>query len=283
MSRPSEIKDTIMEYYDKNAQEFFESTVNLTMQHLYGPFLEYVPKHGRILDAGCGSGRDSLYFKKQGCSITAMDSSKKLVKLASDLLGEDVLLMSFNEIEFCDEFDGIWACASLLHIPKSSMDEVLHRLIRALKVGGVLYASFKYGDGETIERERFFNNYTEESFGQLLNKHPSLHVLKVWKTEDVREDRRGKYWLNILVRKQSQREDKFEEQGNKMVVKTESIEDLINTIENPDQREFAMELLNAVLESYDENMNLRESIAELEDEIQRLKDRKEKMLGADNN
>jgi len=190
-----------MDYYDRNAREFFDNTVHLTMEHLYQPFLELIPKHGRILDAGCGSGRDSLYFREQGYSVTAMDNSEELVKLASDLLGEDVLLLSFDEIEFSNEFDGIWACASLLHVPKSSINDALHRLTGALKDGGVLYASFKYGNGETIERKRLFNNYTEESFGLLLKEHPSLRILRVWKTEDVRQDRRGKYWLNTFVQK----------------------------------------------------------------------------------
>jgi hypothetical protein len=80
---------------------------------------------------------------------------------------------------------------------------VLHGLTGALKVGGVLYASFKYGIDETIERERLFNNYTGESFSLLLNRHPSLRILRVWKTDDVRQDRKGKYWLNTLVKKQS--------------------------------------------------------------------------------
>lgn len=278
MSQPSKTRDETKDYYDQNAQEFFDATVNLTMEHLYQPFLEHIPKHGKILDAGCGSGRDSLYFKKHGYSVTAMDSSEQLVKLASELLGEDVLLMSFDELEFCDEFDGIWACASLLHVPKSSIDAVLHRLTGALKAGGVLYASFKYGDGETIERERLFNNYTEDTFTQLVEKHISLDILRVWKTEDVRKDRKGKYWLNTLVKKHSVREEQIER-----IDETESIKDLINTLEDPEQRKHALELLNKALEAYNEKTDIEESLTELERDIKRLKDEKERMLGADNN
>lgn len=283
MKQPTKTSDTTRAYYERNAQEFFDSTVNLTMQHLYEPFLNLIPKHGRILDAGCGSGRDSLYFKKKGYSVTAMDSSEKLVKLASDLLGEDVLLLSFDKIEFCDEFDGIWACASLLHIPKSSIDEVFHRLIKALKVGGVLYASFKHGDGETIERERLFNNYTEESFNQLLNEHKDLCILSVWKTEDVRQDRKGRYWLNTLVKKETLREERYKEQDQNRADEIESIENLIDKIKNPVQKERAMELLSSVIELHFDNTELEESIAELERDIKRLKDEKEKMEGAENN
>ena len=191
-----------MDYYDRNAREYFDSTVHLNMEHLYQPFLELIPRHGRILDAGCGSGRDSLYFKKQGYSVIAIDNSRELVKLASDILGKNCLLMSFKEIEFKNEFDGIWACASLLHVPKSEMDGVLLRLTRALKVKGILYASFKYGNDETVQRGRFFSSYDEESFKQLVKKHPTLRMLTMWKTEDIREKRQGEYWLNVLTKKE---------------------------------------------------------------------------------
>lgn len=202
MSRHSETSNRTMEYYDHNAQEYFASTIHLNMEHRYKPFLELMPKHGRILDAGCGSGRDSLYFKKKGYSVIAIDSSRELVRLASSILGENCFLMSFKQIEFKNEFDGIWACASLLHISKSEMDSVLLRLTEALKMNGVLYASFKYGNEETIQKGRRFNSYDEESFGLLLKNHPALHMLTMWKTEDMRDNRKGKYWLNVLIKKE---------------------------------------------------------------------------------
>lgn len=195
-----------MDYYDRNAQEYFDSTVHLNMEHLYQPFLELIPRNGRILDVGCGSGRDSLYFKKQGYSVIAIDNSRELVKLASKILGENCLYMSLEEIEFKNEFDGIWACASLLHIPKSKMESVLLRLIRALRIKGILYASFKYGNDETIQEGRFFSSYEEESFGLLLKNHPTLRMLTMWKTEDIRKNRKGEYWLNVLAKKMHRNE-----------------------------------------------------------------------------
>jgi len=109
--------------------------------------------------------------------------------------------MSFQELEFKDEFDGIWACSSLLHVPKVEIDDVVARISRALKAGGILYTSFKYGEGEVVSGARFFNNYSVDSFSLLLKNHPSLRVVKMWKTEDVRVDRKGEYWLNALVEK----------------------------------------------------------------------------------
>jgi len=192
---------TTHEYYNKNAKRFFEETLNLDMQHFYEPFLAMIPKQGKILDAGCGSGRDSLYFKQNGYIVTAFDYCKKLADLASEVIGQEVLCLDFSELSFKEEFDGIWACASLLHVPKKSIDGILEKLSEALKTQGVLYASFKYGDRETTERDRLFNNYTEETFVSLINNHPYLKIINTWKTEDVREDKKGKLWINILVQK----------------------------------------------------------------------------------
>ena len=105
----------------------------------------------------------------------------------------------------------------------------------------------------------------------------------MWKTEDVRQNRKGRYWLNTLVKKEKLREERYGEQGMDCAYKTESIEDLINTLKDPQQRKHAMELLNNLLEAYNEKTDLEESIAELDRELKRLKDEKEKMLGADNN
>jgi SAM-dependent methyltransferase len=188
-------------YYDQNAQKYVQDTLALDLSNLYEPFLELIPSKGRILDAGCGSGRDTLYFREKGFTVLPFDSSTEIVRIASEIIGDTVLMMSFQELEFKDEFDGIWACSSLLHVPKAEMDDVMERISRALKTGGILYTSFKYGSGEIISGLRMFNNYTEESFSLLIKKHPSLRIEKIWKTEDVRPDRNGEFWLNALLEK----------------------------------------------------------------------------------
>ena len=189
------------EYYDKNAKVFFRETLNLEMLQFYEPFLALLPQGGSILDAGCGSGRDSLYFKNNGYKVIAFDNCKELVTLASAVIGQQVLHIEFNELNLEHEFDGIWACASLLHIPKAQIDDILNKLSNALKTQGVFYASFKYGEGETIERERLFNNYNEDTFQVLISSHPDFKIIDIWKTEDVRQDRKGKFWLNVLLQK----------------------------------------------------------------------------------
>jgi phospholipid N-methyltransferase len=135
--------------------------------------------------------------------VTAFDYSEKLVKLASDYIEDTVLHMSFDDLTFKAEFDGIWACASLLHVPKSKMKSVIDKLAEALKLGGILYVSFKYGDKEEVRKDRLFSDYTELTFQALVKKIPSLRILKHWKTADVRPNRKGEYWFNALMKKES--------------------------------------------------------------------------------
>jgi len=186
------------EYYNRNARAYYDQTVNLDMSDRYSPFLKLIPKNGKILDAGCGSGRDSLFFKQQGYSVVSFDISKELVNFASRLIGRDVLHMSFNDLDFEDEFHGIWACASLLHIPQSEIDDVINKLSRALKINGVLYASFKHGNNERKNGDRMFNDYNEEKLNLLINRHENLKIENLWLTEDVRSDRKNEFWMNVL-------------------------------------------------------------------------------------
>jgi len=189
------------EYYDKNALVYYDQTVNLDLSTLYEPFLKLIPEHGKILDAGCGSGRDSLYFKRKGFSVVLFDVSKEMVNLAVQLIGQAVLHMSFTDVVFEDEFDGIWACASLLHVSNDDIDDVFRRLTHALKREGVLYASFKYGNTERKSGDRMFNDYDEGKLSLFVSNHKDLKIEKSWLTEDVRTDRKNEFWLNVLFRK----------------------------------------------------------------------------------
>lgn len=190
-----------IDFYNKHAQEFYGQTLNQDMSALYEQFLSHIPKEGKILDAGCGSGRDSLYFIRNAYQVTAFDASIEMVKLSSKLINQQVYHLSFESLEFTNQFDGIWACASLLHIKREDIDNVLVRLAKALKQNGVLYASFKYGDNEEYRNERFFNCYEEKSFNELIEKHKEFKLMRSWITEDVRKDRRGESWFNVLIHK----------------------------------------------------------------------------------
>ena len=126
-------------YYDENGEEFFKNTINADMSENYKEFLNEIPENGLILDAGCGSGRDSRMFTEKGFNVIAIDGSVKMCKLASSYLNFEVSHMQFQEIEFINEFDGVWASASLLHLNSTDLLDVLKRLKKALKKDGVLY------------------------------------------------------------------------------------------------------------------------------------------------
>ena len=171
------------------------------MSALYAPFLAILPVGGRILDAGCGSGRDSLYFIRNGYEVEAFDASAEMCQLASGLIGRPVLQKTFEDVDSVSAFDGIWACASLVHVRREHIDAVLQRLCPALKPGGVMFVSFKLRDGEWEQDGRFFNGYDEASFKDLLKRHPSLGLCSSWVSDDVRRERRQEQWLNALLQR----------------------------------------------------------------------------------
>lgn len=189
-----------MNYYDKNAQEFFDGTVDADMSQHHEEFLKHLPKNAHILDAGCGSGRDAKMFKEMHYDVTAIDGSLEMCRLASEYSGIDVHQMQFQEIEFDDEFDGIWASASLLHVPSLEIDEVLNRLKISLKDNGIFYASFKNGDFEGHRNGRYFNDLTEGTAKELFEKL-DFQIIKTWITTDARKGRENEKWVNILVKK----------------------------------------------------------------------------------
>lgn len=188
-----------MNYYDENAKEFFNGTFDADMSSHHEEFLKNLPEDACILDAGCGSGRDTKMFKELGYKVVAIDGSQKMCELASEYAGINVRYMQFQEINFVDVFDGIWACASLLHVPTDEMDLVLNKLKDSLKDNGIMYASFKYGNFEGIRNGRFFNDFTERESVELFEKN-GFQVLKTWITEDSRPER-DENWVNILLSK----------------------------------------------------------------------------------
>ena len=188
-----------LDYYNKNSEEYFNSTLNVDMTNTYKPFLKLVPKDGKILDLGCGSGRDSMNFMKLGYEVTAVDGAKELAKKASVLLGKEVILSTFEELELKEKFHGIWACASLLHIKREDLKTVLNNLYNNLEDNGVFYMSFKYGEDEYIdEKGRYFNCYTEETFKEMIAQVSNLEIQNIYKSGDTLGGRNNLQWLNII-------------------------------------------------------------------------------------
>ena len=193
-----------LDYYNKNSEEYFNSTLNVDMTNTYKPFLKLVPKDGKILDLGCGSGRDSMNFMKLGYEVTSVDGAKELAKRASVLLGKEVIVSTFEELELKEKFHGIWACASLLHIKREDLKIVLNNLYNNLDDKGVFYMSFKYGEKEYVDdKNRYFNCFTDESIISFINENTKYNILGLYITEDKLGRANEVKWLNLICNKKS--------------------------------------------------------------------------------
>jgi 2-polyprenyl-3-methyl-5-hydroxy-6-metoxy-1,4-benzoquinol methylase len=188
-----------VEFYEEHAESFIAQTASIDMQALYERFFRLLPLGGSILDAGCGSGRDALAFSRMGYGVLAFDASRKMVDATRDRTCVPVYQMTFEDMKFDQRFDGIWACASLLHVPRSRLARVLQRLSSHLKPEGALYASFKYGEDEREKGCRYFNDMNERLLDEHLKVTRSLRLLEVWITTDQRPERGTEQWLNCLL------------------------------------------------------------------------------------
>ena len=193
-----------LDYYQTYAKDFFSQTINVDMQNVYHPFLENLPKGKQaILDVGCGSGRDSVFFANQGFEVVAIDGSQNVIDLAKQTDTRiDWQCLRFDEIakqNWQNQFTGIWACASLLHVPFDDLSKILNDLLSCLRPTGVLYASFKYGDSEREKEGRFFCDINEQRWQLIEEQLDSAKALKLWQTVDNRMDKRDIWW-NVLLK-----------------------------------------------------------------------------------
>lgn len=194
-------QDNTLNYYDTYAEEFYKSTVTAEFAATQERFLAKLRPNARILDFGCGSGRDAKHFLERGYQVDAVDGSAQMCRLASQHTGIPVKQMLFEELSEVDQYDGIWACSSILHLPADRLKEVMRRMAVALREGGMIYTSFKYGTFAGERNGRYFTDMTEKMFGDLLNEVPDLAVEEQWVSSDVRPERSGEKWLNLILRK----------------------------------------------------------------------------------
>lgn len=188
-------------YYDINAKEFVEGTLNVDFKTTQDKFINKLPAKGYILDFGCGSGRDTKYFLAKDFNVDAIDGSIELCKIASEYTNIKVNHMYFNELSIVNKYDGIWACSSILHLSLDDLVDVFKRMSKALKDEGIIYTSFKYGDFSGERNGRYFTDMTEDSFAKLIANVENLKVEEQWITADVRPQRGNEKWLNLILRK----------------------------------------------------------------------------------
>ena len=189
-----------IDYYNSNADAYFESTVGADMAALRERFLKLVQPSGRIIDVGAGSGRDLKYFLDAGFDAEGIDLSCELCKKAEAYSGAKVMCADVCEWQPDKKYDGVWANASLLHLPASEIENFVLRLPLILKNGGVAFISMKSGIADGYDdKGRFFTNFTEEMMHGILEKSDSLELVDCWRTGDELQ-RGGFEWVNFLIR-----------------------------------------------------------------------------------
>ena len=188
-----------IDYYNENAEYFVKSTLNVDMSETQELFLSILPNNSKILDFGCGSGRDTKYFLEKGYNVDAIDGSEEICRIVSETLNIDVKHMDFFELNKVSEYDGIWACASLLHVNYRKLPEMFDLLYNALKENGVLYASFKYGIYSYTDQGKSYTNLNERLLTKAL-KNSKFNIEKQWITSD-NKGRKNVQWFNIILRK----------------------------------------------------------------------------------
>ena len=188
-------------YYAANADVFAASTLDVDFSATQERFARLLPMGGRVLDLGCGSGRDARWFRGRGFDVTATDGSAELAAIAERVAGIPVRVELFCDLEEVGTYDGVWACSSILHLPKPLLADVMRRIERALVPGGALYTSFKHGDFEGMRNGRHFTDFDEPTFRAFVADSSDLAVEDLWISADVRSGRGDERWLNAILRK----------------------------------------------------------------------------------
>ncbi len=195
-------KYNTLDYYNKNASEYFEQTLNGNFTENYEKFLSRIPQNAYILDFGCGSGRDSKYFIENGYKVKAIDGSIEMCKLASEYIGQEVECMKFDELNEENVYDGIWACSSILHVEKEQLGIILEKIIKALKEKGIIYTSFKKGVKDEIKEGKYYNYLTKEKLEEIIEKYKlNIKIIDYFETLPSTKRIQDIVWANYILQK----------------------------------------------------------------------------------
>jgi SAM-dependent methyltransferase len=151
------VDEETLNFYRRNA-EAYAAWAKAPSARLTG-FLALLPPGGSILELGCGAGNHSAKMLEAGFAVRPTDGSPEMAEAASRRLGRAVETMLFHELDEQEAYDGVWASACLLHVPKDELEGILGRIHRALKPDGVFYASFKIGAGDGRDSLGRYYNY----------------------------------------------------------------------------------------------------------------------------
>jgi SAM-dependent methyltransferase len=152
-----------LQFYRGNAEAYAKRTFTSRQARLMA-FLAQLPAGASILELGCGAGGDTAEMLARGFDVRPTDGSPEMADIASKHLGRTVKTLLFHELDELEAYDGVWANACLLHVPRAGLADVLARIWRALKAGGVFYASYKAGDGDGRDTLNRYYNYPSQDW-----------------------------------------------------------------------------------------------------------------------
>lgn len=187
-------------YYESNTERYAAETFFADMSKQYQRFLPLLKNGVKILDVGSGSGRDACYFQKQGYQVTALEPSKNLGREIRKVFSGEIVCSDIQSYQPTERYDGIWACASLIHLQEEEVLQFFEKIDQYLADNGIVYASGKSGisTGEVADG-RFFLEFTEQLVDKILTVNKQLKLEQLWYTEDARG--RGELrWLNVVLR-----------------------------------------------------------------------------------
>jgi len=156
------VDDATLQFYRRNAEAYAKREITSRHARLT-KFLALLPPGAAILELGCGAGDDSAEMLARGYDVTPTDGSPEMADVASRRIGRPVKTLLFHDLDAVEAYDGVWANACLLHVPRDQLASVLALIHRALKPGGAFYASYKPGDGDGRDAlDRYYNYPTED-------------------------------------------------------------------------------------------------------------------------
>ena len=192
--------NTTLEYYDENAEKYVKESFALTARDNQDMFLSFVKRGGHILDFGCGSGRDTAFFLMKGFTVQPTDGCESICKLASEYLKMPVKVLEFNELDEEDEYDAVYASASIMHLEHDKLMELYPKSIRALKKDGILYASFEYGEEDGYVDMCYYTRMTEKKYTDFVEQFPQLKMV-MQNTFHQKSGGTDLVWYQSIVRK----------------------------------------------------------------------------------
>lgn len=187
-------------YYESNAECYAAETFFADMSEQYQRFLPLLKKGAKILDVGSGSGRDACYIQKHGYQVTALEPSKNLCREIRKVFSGEIECSDIQNYQPAERYDGIWACASLIHLQEEEILCFFEKIELLLNANGIIYISGKNGiPTGKAEDGRYFLEFSEYLVEKILIVNEQLKLEQLWYTGDV-SGRRGFRWLNVIFR-----------------------------------------------------------------------------------